>query len=330
MIFKSKPRFDQLDQYLANKDYSAALEAIAEEIKSKPENFNLLLRQAEILGSAGHQQVAIELYRKVAHYFAEQGFYARAIAVANKVLRMDPHHQEITRELAEFIAAKQQAEEESRARFKLAPRAGYTPPKPPQPQEPPPAQPQPARHAVEPPPHRVEPGPAPEEAPPAAVAPPVASPSSPQEQQEEREREASRFFAFFSQGALEELLSSTSVRTFGSDEVVVREGEPGTSFFLIEEGSVKAITSDPAGHPLTLGRIGAGEFFGEVAVLTGKPRTATIVAETPVVLIEIDRINLDRIGRQYPEVPEVLKHFYEQRAQAAVDAMLARLRGGRD
>ncbi len=78
MIFKSKPRFDQLDQYLANKDYSSALEAIAEEIKSKPENFNLLLRQAEILASAGQQALAVELYRKVARFFAEQGFYARA------------------------------------------------------------------------------------------------------------------------------------------------------------------------------------------------------------------------------------------------------------
>jgi tetratricopeptide (TPR) repeat protein len=332
MIFKSKPRFELLDQYLANKDYTSALEAIAEEIKSRPENFNLLLRQAEILASAGHQQLAVELYRKVARFFAEQGFYARAIAVANKVLRIDPHHQEITKELAQFIAAKQQAEEDSRARFKLAPRPGYQPPKPAPAQEKPPAE-REAPTLPETPialPVRELPPPPAEPVPAEVATPREPAVSSPQERQEAREREASKFFAYFPQGALEQLLSSTSVRTFGSDDVVVREGEQGTSFFLIEEGSVKAVTNDPEGHPLTLGRIGAGEFFGEVAVLTGKPRTATIVAETPITLIEIDRENLHRIAQEYPEVHEVLRRFYEQRAQAAVDAMLARLRGARD
>lgn len=338
MIFKSKPRFELLDQYLASKDYNSALEAIAEEIKAKPENFNLLLRQAEILGSAGNQQLAIEVYQKVARFFAEQGFYARAIAVANKVLRIDPHNQEITKELAQFIAAKQQAEEDSRARFKLSPRPGYKAPAPSAAPAVPPANvsglAEAAASITSSIQERVTSGePAATSDQPRAdeAGRPAEQPlTSSQEQQEAREREASRFFAYFPQGALEQLLSSTSVRTYGSDDVVVREGEQGKSFFLIEEGSVKAVTADPAGHPLTLGRIGAGEFFGEVAVLTGKPRTATIVAETPITLIEIDRDNLDRIAREYPEVHEVLQRFYEQRAQAAVDAMLARLRGTRD
>jgi tetratricopeptide (TPR) repeat protein len=329
MIFKAKARFDMLDHYLAKKDYDSALEAIAEEIKAKPENFNLLLRQAEILGQAGNQQLAIEVYRKVARFFAEQGFYARAIAVANKVLRIDPKNKEINAELAEFIAAKEQTEEESRARFKLQARPGLKPAKPKPAPEP----------VVEPaPPTAAIPLPAAEDEAPTPVPRVLASvpaegvrgaaePSA-QERQEAKEREASRFFAYFPKGALELLLSSTSVRTFESEQVIVREGDQGTSFYLVEEGSVRAVTIDPAGHPLTLGRIGAGEFFGEVAVLTGKPRTATIVAETPVTLIEISRPELERIAQDFPEINDVLKRFYEQRAQAAVDAMLARLRAG--
>jgi CRP-like cAMP-binding protein len=63
-------------------------------------------------------------------------------------------------------------------------------------------------------------------------------------------------------------------------------------------------------------------------VLTGKPRTATIVARTPVTVIEISSQDLDRIARQFPEVRTVLQRFYERRAQATVEVMLARMRGG--
>ena len=136
MIFKSKSKFDMLDQYLAQHDYTAALEAIVEEIKRKPENFNLLLRQAEILGLAGNREAAIAIYRKLARQFAEDGFYARAIAVTNKLLRLDPEHPEVTRELAGLISAKQEAEETARQRFKSvkpvrsAPAQAPTPPPP--------------------------------------------------------------------------------------------------------------------------------------------------------------------------------------------------------
>jgi tetratricopeptide (TPR) repeat protein len=96
MMFKGKPRFENLDQYVAQRDYALALEAIAEEIKRRPDAFNLLLRQAEILGLAGDRDKAISLYRKLAQHYAEQGFYARAIAVINKVLRLDPARQDVT------------------------------------------------------------------------------------------------------------------------------------------------------------------------------------------------------------------------------------------
>lgn len=319
MIFKVKPKFEHLDQYLAQRDYTSAIEAIAEEIKRRPENFNLLLRQAEILALAGDRETAIAIYRKLARQFAEDGFYARAIAVTNKLLRLDPEHPEVTRELAEFIAAKQEAEEATRARFKPArPGRAAARPAPPQPA---PAVAAPA--AVETIP--VEAVPVEEE--PAAEA--LLAEPGPAARQEEREREASRFFAQFPVKALEELLDSTSVRSFGPEETIVREGEPGLSLFLIEEGTVEVVTRDRAGQPLVLGTMGAGEFFGEVAVLTGRPRTATIVAKSRVTAIEIYRDTLDRIAERFPAVRDTLRRFYEQRAHATVEAMLQRLRGQR-
>jgi tetratricopeptide (TPR) repeat protein len=305
-MFKGKPRFEQLDEYILRRDYALALEAIAEEIKRRPENFNLLLRQAEILGLAGDRDKAIAIYRKLAEHYAEEGFYARAIAVINKVLRLDPNRQDITRELAGFIAAKQQAEAQEQAALKGHEKAGGRRSK------------RSAAARRDPPPAGAP------ETPPAAAT----SPAEAAARQADRERAASRFFAELPPGVLEQLLVAAAVRSFEPHEAIVREGDPGTSFFLIEEGDVEVHTEDPAGKPLMLAKLGVGDFFGEVAVLTGKPRTATIVARSPVTVIEISSEDLDRIAQRYPELRTVLQLFYERRAQATVEAMLARLRGG--
>jgi len=300
MIFKAKPRFDMLDQYLARREYSTALEAISEEIKRRPENFNLLLRQAEILGQAGDRDRAIEVYRDLAKHYTDQGFFARAIAVTNKILRLDPDRQDVTRELASLMAAQQVSERSERERLERSTTS---------------AEPVFVKRDVEPEPRFFstlppEPGAAGDEA----------------ARQAEREREASRFLAAFPQGALEKLLSSTAVRTFAPAEVIVREGEPGRSLFLIENGTVEVHTTDPAGRLVVLAELGPGDFFGEVAVLTGRPRTATILAREPVTVIEITREDLEAVVRDYPEVKRVLERFYQQRAQATVDTMLSHLR----
>jgi len=315
-MFKPKPRFDQLDQYLVRREYGLALEAITEEIKRRPESFNLLLRQAEILGLAGDREQAISVYRQLAQHYAKEGFYARAIAVTNKILRLDPTRKEVTRELADLIARQQEMEKESRDRLIRA----ATPPPP---MVPPLA-------TIRPTPEAPEPIPAP----PATLATATeitaihAVEGPPQ--QIERERDASRFFSAFPRGALEDLLTSTCVRSFGEGETIVREGEPGLSLFLIEAGSVEVRTQDPSGRHVLLAQLGPGEFFGEVAVLTGRPRTATIVAREAVTLIEISREDLDRIAADFPDVRTVLEEFYRQRAQATVEAMLQRLRKGHD
>jgi cAMP-dependent protein kinase regulator len=285
-MFKGKPRFDLLDQYLAARDYTAALEAIAEEIKRRPENFNLLLRQAEILGLAGDRDKAIAVCRKLAHHYAEQGFYARAIAVINKVLRLDPGREDVTKELARFIAAQQEAEKESAEKLRRA--TSIAPARPPKPS-------------------------------------PVALRE--EQRQDEKVRAASHFFTEFPAGALEEILATTSLRVFESGQTIVREGDPGSSLFLIDEGTVEVQTTDQAGKLLVLAQLGPGDFFGEVAVLSGKPRTATIIARSAVNAIEITRATLDRVATKFPEVRTVLERFHKRRVQATVEAMLARMRG---
>lgn len=288
MILRRKASIDRLDQYLAQRDYGAALDAITEELKRKPENFNLLLRQAEILGMAGDRDRAVTVYRDLARYFAKQGFYARALAVISKLERLDPGQSEATRELAETIVAQQEEERLSQARWRQA-QAPATP----------------ARETSQPE--------APEDDPAA-----------------QRELVASRLFTQFPAEVLEELLSSTNVRVFSEGEDVCREGDPGDSMFLLVDGRVEVTTADPAGRPLELAVLSEGDFFGEVALLKGRPRTATVSAMGQTTVLEITREQVDTLASRHPEVRQVLERFCQERAHATVDAMVAQMRRDRD
>ena len=64
-------------------------------------------------------------------------------------------------------------------------------------------------------------------------------------------------------------------RTFSSGETVTAEGSSGVGFFLIESGNAKVTIGGEDRR-----RLGPGDYFGEVALLTDSPRTATITAET--------------------------------------------------
>jgi len=58
----------------------------------------------------------------------------------------------------------------------------------------------------------------------------------------------------------------------------------------------------------------AGEFFGEISLLSGKPRTATVTASVPCDLLALDRETLDDIAKRHPNVKSVVQEFYDRRS----------------
>jgi CRP-like cAMP-binding protein len=74
---------------------------------------------------------------------------------------------------------------------------------------------------------------------------------------------------------LERIASSMKERTFRAGDTVTSEGAGGIGFFVIEEGEAKVSVGGRERR-----RLGPGDYFGEVALLTDSPRTATIVADT--------------------------------------------------
>lgn len=296
MIFR-KPKFEHLDRYLANKEYDKALTAVADELARNPSQFNLLLRQAEILGMAGNRDRAVRVYRELAERYARDGFYAKAIALYKKVLRLDPALEDVTSELARLI------EEDQRSRLPLE-----------------------ERLALDRRPDRPEVILELDDAPTAAEATSEAGEDDGDDRLRNKELEASRLFTAFPDGALEAILASTELRSYAEGDIIVTEGEQGSSLFLIVSGEVKVFTRGERGEHVPLAELGAGDFFGEVSLLTGRPRTATITAKGEVTAIELARDDIDDITASHPGVLEVLRTFYERRAQQTVEAVITRMR----
>jgi CRP-like cAMP-binding protein len=117
----------------------------------------------------------------------------------------------------------------------------------------------------------------------------------------------------------EELLAvvrGLKVHTFDAGDVVVTERQPGQSLFIVTSGAVKVFVRNPSGRNFAVARLGEGDFFGEIASLSGRPRTATVVAAARTDVLELDKPTLDGIARSHPRVKEVLEAAYIERASS--------------
>jgi CRP-like cAMP-binding protein len=96
--------------------------------------------------------------------------------------------------------------------------------------------------------------------------------------------------------------------------VILREGDPGQSLFMLSSGKVKAFRKNAQGKQVPLAVLEEGAFFGEGSILTGRPRAASIVALESCELLELDRNTLDSIVQSHPHVMDVMREFAAERA----------------
>lgn len=122
------------------------------------------------------------------------------------------------------------------------------------------------------------------------------------------------------------LVDELELEQFEEGDMVIVEGQPGSSLYVIASGEVKVYTRTPDGESVYLARLSEGDFFGEVSVLTGKPRTATITASQRSEMLRLDREKLDAVIARHPRIRGVLEDFYEKRASHTVEAMIDSLR----
>ena len=96
-------------------------------------------------------------------------------------------------------------------------------------------------------------------------------------------------------------------------QVLLKQNDPGESFFIIERGQVEVLISPGAGPESRVATLAAGEFFGEMSVLTGQPRTATIRALSSLRCVEISKQNLHAIFEADPTIMEKISALVAER-----------------
>jgi small-conductance mechanosensitive channel/CRP-like cAMP-binding protein len=110
---------------------------------------------------------------------------------------------------------------------------------------------------------------------------------------------------------------------YSAGERILEEGSPGDSFFLVDQGVV-VVSKLVAGLPRLVAELGEGQFFGEMALLTGEARSATVTAKTDIDLYTIDKRGFEQIVVQNPhvtvDISSILVLRRDALSQAEVDA----------
>ena len=123
-------------------------------------------------------------------------------------------------------------------------------------------------------------------------------------------------FKPFSEEAKHYLSDRIRRHRFEQGDVIVQQGDAGDSLFIIVEGVVGVQVQSDDGRTKEVARLGAGDFFGEMALLTGEERTATVIALVDTYLFELTQADIAPLIEQQPEVSERVSKVLTQRHQA--------------
>jgi hypothetical protein len=332
-----------LNTLIAKKNYGKAIEVIKGQLAQRKSDPRLRMQLADVLTLAGGGKEAVSVLLPLADEYAREGFAAKAIAVLKKIEKIDPGRRDVEKSLATLIKSNRPAER---------------PPAPPTPSleigieeislgmESVSAPAAPAAPDFE---HDF---PVPDEPEEGGITPPGAqmsaedfrvgvldvlgealqASSSSKAAEEEQAAEAaaqtaapaparvaSPLFEEFTQDELVEVIHGLQLESFAPGDIIITEGENGSSLFVLTSGVAKAFVRNQSGKHVFVRELREGDFFGEISLLSGKPRSATITAGTSCELLELDRVTLDSIAQTKPRVWEVLRDFASLRAGSARD-----------
>jgi signal-transduction protein with cAMP-binding, CBS, and nucleotidyltransferase domain len=130
------------------------------------------------------------------------------------------------------------------------------------------------------------------------------------------------FFAGVEEQALQTIERGSQLREFLPEAIVVKEGDRGASLFLVVAGLLD-VTKQIADEPVRrMGRLEPGAVFGEMSLLTGAARIATVTAITHATVLEIEKKQIEPIMAAHPELIAAFSQLIAER-EAANESVLA-------
>lgn len=284
---------DRATELLNKGKLQAALSEFRRIANAVPGELGVRQKIAELLARLGDKPAAVAEYAEVVRRYADLGQFFKATALCRVILTLDPRHEAAQQRLAELYSSRQRTPS----------RVGPAP-------VPVPVAPLEAgaiAQANQPP----VPAPAPD------AAEPVELDIEVEELQREPEaapppKESLPAIPLFSSLTSAEFLAvlngAMEAKAFSVGEAIVNEGAPGDAMYAIAQGTVAVLRNT---HKVAT--MGEGEFFGEMALLSGAPRLATVVAETDTVVLSFPRAEMDEAIARHPGVKTALEQFYRER-----------------
>jgi len=309
---------------IARRSYGRAIEILRAELQKRRGDERLRLQLADTLALAGRSREAAELLNALADDLALSGQAGKAIAALKRIERIEPGRSDVEEKLSYLIAHRRRPSfdpwQQARSRITAAaasPRAEADAPEI--------GMEEIGDAAVGLHEAPLD-GPLADEAAREEIVSLLGQVLSPAAAAPETEGAppppvvASPLFQDFSQQEVLEVIRGLRLCSYEPGEIVVSAGEPGDSMFLITTGRVRAYMKDELGRQRQVREMAEGDFFGEISLLTGRPRSATITAAGACELLEFDRPALDAIVGRHPRVNEVLQAFYRERASHTLEA----------
>lgn len=310
---KGKGENAGVEELIARKKYDRAVELLRLEFEAGRRDPRLRLQLADVLVLSGRQKDAVPILLGLGDEFAREGFAAKAISVLKKVQKIQPGRSDVEKKLASLLKEKDRPARFTGAREPNDASGGAA-----------------LEMGME---EAADPAPGPEpglilepDAPPDnaslgnvlvaliedVLVKTAKAPAGGGEPAAAHPIAISPLFDDFDEAELLEVIRGLRLRSFDPGDVVVVAGDPGESLFVVASGTVKAFVPTREGHKLVR-EMDEGQFFGEISILTGGERTATITAKTRCELLEMDRATLDDIAQRRPNVREVMNAFCRQR-----------------
>ncbi|HKP69274.1 MAG TPA: mechanosensitive ion channel family protein [Pyrinomonadaceae bacterium] len=116
---------------------------------------------------------------------------------------------------------------------------------------------------------------------------------------------------------IEKLARGSSTRVYAPGEAIVRRGQEGNSMFVIVRGKV-AVQIPEGNEKKTIGELTANDFFGEMSLLTGQPRTANVIALEETEVIQIKKTSMRSLFEANPDLMQAICAIIEERREVLV------------
>jgi CRP/FNR family transcriptional regulator, cyclic AMP receptor protein len=133
---------------------------------------------------------------------------------------------------------------------------------------------------------------------------------------------SSHLFKSLDDDGRRELIESGYVVGYDPGQRILVEGEVGSTMYLVLRGKITVETRRVDGGSIHLAELGRGACVGEVSVLTGSPRTATVTAQDEVQVVAFEKHRVQRVIDAHPRVRELLDKMIEGRARDTVSKLI--------